>query len=101
MLSFYRESLFNKSRNDETIFVESQLGACNGASGWRVFSPASTATLAQSGKAFGSTYRLQTGVVAGSNSDEPSVKGADAVVRELSTLWFCARKASKDGGRAE
>jgi len=71
------------------------------AAGWRVFSPASTATLAQSGKPFGSTYRLQTGVVASSTSDEPSVKAADAVVRELSALGFDARKASKTGDRAE
>jgi hypothetical protein len=71
------------------------------AGGWRVFSPASTATLAQSGKPFGSTYRLQTGVVVSSNSDEPSVKAADAVVRELSALGFDARKASKTGDGAE
>src|SRR2546430_12681172 len=71
------------------------------AGGWRVFSPASTATLAQSGKPFGSTYRLQTGVVLSSTSDEPSVKAADAVVRELSALGFDARKASKTGDRAE
>jgi len=71
------------------------------AAGWRVFSPASTATLAQSGKPFGSTYRLQTGVVASSTSDEPSVKAADAVVRGLSALGFDARKASKTGDRAE
>jgi len=71
------------------------------AAGWRVFSPASTATLAQSGKPFGSTYRLQTGVVLSSTSDEPSVKAADAVVRELSALGFDARKASKTGDRAE
>ena len=71
------------------------------AAGWRVFSPASTATLAQSGKPFGSTYRLQTGVVVSSTSDEPSVKAADAVVRELSALGFDARKASKTGDRAE
>jgi len=71
------------------------------AAGWKVFSSASTATLAQSGKPFGSTYRLQTGVVVSSNSDEPSVKAADAVVRELSALGFDARKASKTGDRAE
>ena len=71
------------------------------AAGWRVFSPASTATLAQSGKPFGSTYRLQTGVVVSSTSDESSVKAADAVVRELSALGFDARKASKTGDRAE
>ena len=71
------------------------------AAGWRVFSPASTATLAQSGKPFGTIPRLQTGVVVGSNSDEPSVKAADAVVRELSALGFDARKASKTGDRAE
>ena len=71
------------------------------AGGWRVFSPASTATLAQSGKPFGSTYRLQTGVVVSSTSDEPSVKAADVVVRELSAVGFDARKASKTGDRAE
>jgi len=71
------------------------------AAGWRVFSPASTATLAQSGKPFGTIPRLQTGVVVGSNSDEPSVKAADAVVRELSALGFDTRKASKTGDGAE
>jgi hypothetical protein len=69
--------------------------------GWRVYSPASTATLAQSGKPFGSIPRLQTGVVVTSNSDEPSMKAADAVVQELSALGFDARKASKTGNRTE
>ena len=71
------------------------------AAGWRVFSPASTSTLAQSGKPFGSIPRLQTGVVVTSNNDEPSMKAADAVVQELSALGFDARKASKTGDRAE
>jgi hypothetical protein len=69
--------------------------------GWRVFSPASTATLAQGGKPFGTIPRLQTGVIVTSNIDEPSVKAADAVVRELSALGFDARKASTTGDRAE
>ena len=71
------------------------------AAGWRVFSPASTSTLAQSGKPFGSIPRLQTGVVVTSNNDEPSMKAADAVVQELSALGFDARKASKTGNRTE
>jgi len=57
--------------------------------------------LAQSGKPFGSIPRLQTGVVVTSNSDEPSMKAADAVVQELSALGFDARKASKTGNRTE
>jgi len=69
--------------------------------GWKVFSPASSATLAQSGKPFGTIPRLQTGVIVTSNSDEPSVKAADAVVRELSALGFDVRKASTTGDRAE
>ena len=69
--------------------------------GWRVFSPASTSTLAQGGKPFGTIPRLQTGVIVTSNSDEPSMKAADAVVRELSALGFDARKASTTGDRAE
>src|SRR5262249_1263826 len=71
------------------------------AAGWRVFSPASTATLAQSGKPFGTIPRLQTGVVVNSNKDEPSIKAADALVRELSALGFDARKASNTGNGAE
>jgi len=71
------------------------------AAGWKVFSPASTASLAQSGKPFGTIPRLQTGVVVSSNKDEPSMKAADALVRELSALGFDARKASKTGDRAE
>jgi hypothetical protein len=71
------------------------------AAGWRVFSPASTAALAQSGKPFGTIPRLQTGVIVTSNSDEPSVKAVDALVRELSALGFDARKASTTGDRAE
>jgi hypothetical protein len=71
------------------------------AAGWRVFSPASTSTLAQSGKPFGSIPRLQTGVVVTSNNDEPSMKAADAVAQELSALGFDARKASKTGNRTE
>jgi len=71
------------------------------AAGWRVFSPASTSTLAQSGKPFGSIPRLQTGVVVTSNNDEPSMKASDAVAQELSALGFDARKASKTGNRTE
>jgi hypothetical protein len=67
------------------------------AAGWRVFSPASTATLAQSGKPFGSIPRLQTGVVVNSNKDGPSMKAADALARELSALGFDTRKALNIG----
>src|SRR5262245_17533052 len=69
--------------------------------GWRVFSPAGTATLAQSGKPFGTIPRLQTGVIVGSNKDESSIKAADALVRELSALGFDARKASNIGNGPE
>jgi hypothetical protein len=71
------------------------------AAGWKVFSPASTATLAQSGKPFGTIPRLQTGVVVISNIDQASVKAADSVVEELSALGFDARKASTTGDRTE
>ena len=69
--------------------------------GWKVFSPASSPTLAQSGKPFGTIPRLQTGVVVSSNSDQTSVNAVDAVVRELSALGFDVRKASTTGDRAE
>ena len=71
------------------------------AAGWKVFSPASTATLAQSGKPFGSIPRLQTGVVVSSNKDGPSMKGADALATELSALGFDARKAAEIGNGRE
>src|SRR5437016_12482582 len=71
------------------------------AGGWRVFSPASTATLAQSGKPFGSTYRLQTGVVLSSNKHGPSMKAADALAAELLALGFDARKAEEIGSGHE
>jgi len=71
------------------------------AAGWKVFSPASTATLAQSGKPFGSIPRLQTGVVVSSNKDGPSMKAADALATELSALGFDARKAAEIGNRRE
>ena len=71
------------------------------AAGWRVFSPASTATLAQSGKPFGSIPRLQTGVVVGSNKDEHSMRAAEALVRELSALGFDTRKAANIGNGSE
>src|SRR5215467_1571582 len=67
------------------------------AAGWKVFSPASTSTLAQSGKPFGSIPRLQTGVIISSNIDGPSMKAADALATELSTLGFDARKAADIG----
>jgi hypothetical protein len=67
------------------------------AAGWKVFSPASTATLAQSGKPFGTVPRLQTGVVVSSNKDGPSMKAADALATELSTLGFEAKKAAEIG----
>ena len=71
------------------------------AAGWKVFSPASTATLAQSGKPFGSIPRLQTGVVISSNKDVPSMKAADALAKELSALGFDARKAENIGNGPE
>ncbi|PYV74404.1 MAG: hypothetical protein DMG97_08865 [Acidobacteria bacterium] len=71
------------------------------AAGWRVFSPASTAALAQGGKPFGSIPRLQTGVIVGSNKDEPSMRAADTFVRELSALGFDTRKAAKIGNGSE
>ena len=71
------------------------------AAGWKVFSPASTATLAQSGKPFGSIPRLQTGVVISSNKDVPSMKAADALAQELSALGFDTRKAADIGNGPE
>jgi hypothetical protein len=71
------------------------------AAGWRVFSPASMTTLTQSGKPFGTMPRLQTGVVVSTNKDEPSMKAADVLVRELSALGFDARKASNIGSGPE
>ena len=71
------------------------------AADWKVFSPASTATLAQSGKPFGSIPRLQTGVVVSSNKDGPSMKAADALATELSALGFDARKAAEIGNGRE
>jgi len=71
------------------------------AAGRKVFSPASTGTLAQSGKPFGSLPRLQTGVVVGSNKDGPSMKAADVLATELSALGFDARKAADIGNGTE
>src|SRR6266705_6158575 len=71
------------------------------AAGWKVFTPASTATLAQSGKPFGTIPRLQTGVVVSSNKDGPSMKAADALATELSALGFDARKAAEIGNGRE
>jgi hypothetical protein len=56
--------------------------------------------MAASGKLFGTTSRLETGVVVASTRDEPSLKAADAVVGELSTLGFDSVKASKTEDRA-
>ena len=67
------------------------------AAGWKVFSPASTATLAESGKPFGTIPRLQTGVVVSSNKDASSMKAADVLAKELSALGFEARKAADVG----
>jgi hypothetical protein len=71
------------------------------AAGWKVLSPASIGTLAQSGKAFGSTPRLQTGVVMSSNKDAASMQAADALAKELSALGFEARKAETIGNGRE
>jgi hypothetical protein len=71
------------------------------AAGWKMFSPASTATLAQSGKPFGSIPRLQTGVVVSSNKDAASMKAADSLATELSALGFDARKAAEIGNGHE
>jgi hypothetical protein len=71
------------------------------AAGWKVFSPASTTTLAQNGKPFGSVPRLQIGVVVSSNKDGPSMKAADVLATELSALGFEARKAADIGNGHE
>ena len=71
------------------------------SAGWKVFSPASTATLAQSGKPFGSIPRLQTGVVVSSNKDAASMKAADALAKELSALGFDSRKSENIGNGSE
>src|SRR5215467_5673268 len=71
------------------------------AAGWKVFSPSSTATLAQSEKPFGSIPRLQTGVVVSSNKHAASIKAADALVTELTALGFDARKATEIGNGRE
>jgi hypothetical protein len=78
-----------------------EIASALNAAGWKVFSPASTATLAQSGKPFGSIPRLQTGVVVGSNKDAASVKAADALATELTALGFDARKAAEIGNGHE
>ena len=67
------------------------------AAGWKVFSPASTSTLAESRKPFGTLPRLQTGVTVSSNKDPASMKAADALALELSALGFDARKAADVG----
>ena len=77
------------------------IGSALDAAGWKVFSPASTATLAQGGKPFGSIPRLQTGVVVSSNKDAASMKAADALATELSALGFDARKAADIGNGHE
>ena len=78
-----------------------EIASALNAAGWKVFSPASTATLAQSGKPFGSIPRLQTGVVVSSIKDGPSMKAADALATELSALGFDARKAAEIGNGRE
>jgi hypothetical protein len=78
-----------------------EIASALNAAGWKVFSPASTATLAQSGKPFGSIPRLQTGIVVGSNKDAASMKAADALAKELSALGFDARKAAEIGNGRE
>ncbi len=78
-----------------------EIASALNAAGWRVFSPASMATLAQSGKPFGTIPRLQSGVVVSTNKDELSMKAADALVRELSALGFDARKSANIGNGPE
>ena len=94
-------SVWYGARDKESENFSWDIASALNAAGWRVFSPASTATLAQSGKPFGTIPRLQTGVVVSSNKDEPSMKAADALVRELSGLGFDARKATNTGNSTE
>jgi len=78
-----------------------EIAAALNAAGWKVFSPASTATLAQSEKPFGSVPRLQTGVVVSSNKHAASMKAADALTTELTALGFDTRKATEIGNGRE
>ena len=77
------------------------IGSALNAAGWKVFSPASTATLAQSGKPFDSVPRLQTGVVISTNKDAASMTAANALAQELSALGFDTRKAENIGNGPE
>jgi hypothetical protein len=67
------------------------------AAGWKVFSPASTSTLAESRKPFGTLPRLQTGVMVSSNKDPASMKAADALATQIAALGFDTTKAADIG----
>ena len=94
-------SVWYGSGDKESENFSWEIASALNAAGWKVFSPASTATLAQSGKPFGSIPRLQTGVVISSNKDTASMKAADTLARELSALGFDARKAENVGNGPE
>jgi hypothetical protein len=76
-----------------------EIASALNAGGWTVFSPASAMTMAGSGAPFGTTSRLETGVVVASTGDDASLKAADAVVGELSALGFDSVRASKTEDR--
>ena len=92
-------SIWFGAGDKKQIFAWDIASALN-AAGWKVFSPASTATFAQSGKPFDSIPRLQTGVVVSTNKNAASMT-ADALVQELSALGFDTRKAENIGNGPE
>ena len=62
---------------------------------WKVFSPASSITMAQSGNTFGSVSPPETGIRVASTGDKHSMEASQALVHELLSLGFDAIKFPK------
>jgi hypothetical protein len=62
---------------------------------WKVFSPASSITMASSGKLFGSVSPQETGIMVTSTGDKSSIEASQALVNELLALGFDAIKSQK------
>jgi len=66
---------------------------------WIVFSPASSITMASSGKLFGSVSPQETGITVNSTGDHSSSEASQALVHELLALGFDAIKSKKNEER--
>ncbi len=88
-------SLWYGAGDKEAETLAWELASSLDSAKWEVFSPASSITMASSGKLFGSVSPQQTGITVTSTGDKLSMEASQALVHELLALGFDAIKSPK------